>query len=199
MKKTAFPLLLLIIAIILAACGSATDSVTEETPSLAGEYLSTEYTDAASTRNQLAYGTMLLANTADAISAQQATALVPLWQAVVLLSSDDTSASEELTAVQDQITETLTEAQLQAIAKLQITNAMLSDFYAENGIILPTPIPGVTKEPGTGNGKTEEEKAATQAAAQAAGLEPGSNASSGQAAKTLLFDKVIEYLSNIAE
>jgi hypothetical protein len=199
MKKAAFPLLLLVIAIILTACGAAADEAPEVTTSLASEYLSIDYADAASTRNQLAYGTLLLANTADAVTSEQATALVPLWQAVVLLSGDDTTASEELTAVQDQITETLTEVQLQAIAKMQITNAMLSEFYAEYGIVLPTPIPDVTKVPGSGNGKTEEEKAATQEAAAAAGMEPGSGSSAGQAAKTLLFDKVIEYLSSVAE
>ena len=197
MKKTAFPLLLLVIAIILAACGSA--DVAEESTSLAAEYLSTEYVDAASARNQLASGTILLANTADAVTAEQAATLVPLWQAVVLLSSDETTASEELTAVQDQITETLTETQLQAIAKMQITNTQLNAFYAENGVVMPTPIPGVTKVPGTGSGKTEEEKIATQQAAAAAGLEPGSNTGSGQAAKTLLFEKVIEYLTGLAE
>lgn len=199
MKKAAFPLLLLVIAIILTACGASAEEAPEATTSLASEYLSTDYTDAASTRNQLAYGTLLLANTADAVTAEQAAMLVPLWQAVVALSGDDTTADEELTAVQDQIVETLTEAQLQAIAKMQITNTTLNEFYAENGIVMPTPIPGVTKEPGTGSGKTEEEKIATQEAAAAAGMEPGSGSSAGQAAKTLLFDKVIDYLTNVAE
>lgn len=197
MKKAAFPLLLLIVAIIITACGSAAEEVADATTSVAGEYLSTEYADAASLRNQLAYGTLQLANTGDAVTAEQATALVPLWQAIVLLNGDETSANEELTAVQDQIAETLSEAQLQAIAKMQITNTKLNAFYAEYGIILPTPAPDVTKVPGSG--KTEAEKTATQEAAAAAGLEPGTNSGSGQAAKTLLFDKVIEYLSSVAE
>ena len=200
MKKAIFPLLLLLIAITLSACGTAAEENAAETTSLAGEYLSTEHNDAASIRNQLAYGTLLLANTPDAVSTEQATTLVPLWQAVVLLSGDENSAPEELTAVQDQITETLTETQLQSIATMQITNAQLNAFYAENGVVMPTPVPGVTREPGSGNGgKTEEEKAATQEAAAAAGMEPGSGSSAGQAAKTLLFDNVIEYLSGIAE
>ena len=70
---------------------------------------------------------------------------------VISLSGDTTTAAEELTAVQD-----------------QITNAGLNVFYAEYGIILPTPIPGVTKVPGSG-GKTDEEKAAAEATKTAAG------------------------------
>jgi hypothetical protein len=54
-------------------------------------------------------------------------------------------------------------------------------------------VPGVTKVPGSGSGKTEEEKAAAQATAAALGQTTGS----GQAAKTLLFEKTIEYLSGI--
>ena len=142
---------------------------------------------------------MLLDGSANAVSPEQATSLIPLWQAIVFLSGDEATADEELLAVQDQIVETLTEEQRQAIAEMKITNTVLNSFYAEYGIVLPTPIPGVTKVPGSGSGKTEDEKAATQAAAAAAGLEPGSNASSGQAAKTLLFEKAIEYLTALAE
>ena len=92
------------------------------------------------------------------------------------MSGDTTTAAEELTAVQD-----------------QITNAGLNVFYAEYGIILPTPIPGVTKVPGSG-GKTDEEKAAAEATKTAAGETTGT----GQTAKTLLFEKTIEYLTGMS-
>ena len=95
--------------------------------------------------------------------------------------------------MQDQIVAALTPEQLQAIASMQLTNADLNAFYAEFGIVLPTPIPGVTKVPGSGSGKTEEEKAAAHAAAEAAGETTGT----GQSAKTLLFEKVIEYLQGV--
>jgi hypothetical protein len=110
------------------------------------------------------------------------------------LSGDTTTATEELTTVQDQITAAMTADQLQAIAKMQITNANLNVFYAEYGIVLPIPIPGVTKVPGSGSGKTEEEKAAAQATAAASGQTTGT----GQAAKTLLFEKTIEYFTGAA-
>ena len=161
---------------------------------MASTVLSIEYSDAANLRSQLAYGTIKLADTPNAITSDQAQTLIPLWQAVVSLSGDTTTASEELTAVQDQITAALTAEQLQAIAEMKITNAGLNVFYAEYGVVLPTPIPGVTKVPGSGSGKTDEEKAAAEATKTAAGETTGT----GQTAKTLLFEKTIEYLTGVS-
>jgi hypothetical protein len=141
----------------------------------------------------LAYGTLKLADTPNAVTLEQAKTLIPLWQAVISLSGDTTTASAELTAVQDQITAAMTAEQLKAIADMKITNTGLNEFYAEYGISLPTPIPGVTKVPGSG--KTEEEKAAAQATAAALGQTTGT----GQTTKTLLFEKTIEYLTGLSQ
>ncbi len=186
--------LLAVSAFLLIACAPSAEVPAAPT-SIAGEYLTTEYDDAASLRNQLAFGIMQLDGTLNAVTLEQAKTLIPFWQAIISLSGDETTASEELTAVQDQIVAVLTAEQLQAIAAMQLTNADLNAFYAEFGIVLPTPIPGVTKVPGSGSGKTEEEKAAAHAAAEAAGQTTGT----GQSAKTLLFEKTIEYLTGVAE
>ena len=183
-------------AALLFACAPAAEVTSAAPTSIAGEYLTTEYTDAASLRNQLAFGTIKLDGTPNAVTPEQAKTLVPFWQAIIALSGDETTASEELTAVQDQIVAALTPEQLQAIATMKLTNADLSVFYAEYGIVLPTPIPGVTKVPGSGSGKTEEEKAA--AAATAAALGVTTSSSTGQSAKTLLFEKTIELLTEIS-
>lgn len=185
--------LVLVIGIFLSGCSSTSSSTSIEPTSLASAYLSIDYADATNIRSQLAYGTLKLANTANTITVKQAQALIPLWQGIIALTGDTTTASEELTAIQDQITTTLTTDQLNSIAEMKITNAQLNSFYAEFGVILPTPIPGVTKVPGSGSSKTEEEKAAYRATAEAAGQTTGS----GQAAKTLLFEKTIEYLMSI--
>jgi len=192
MKKSIFRIALftLLITSLMYACAPTV----EATPtSLASTYLSSEYTDAANIRSQLAYGIIKLADTPNAVTPEQAKSLIPLWQAVISLSGDDTTASEELTAVQDQLTVMLNETQLQSIAEMQITNAELNDFYAQYGVSLPTPVPGVTKVPGSGSSKTEEEKAAAQATAAALGQTTGT----GQSAKTLLFEKTIEYLTGV--
>jgi hypothetical protein len=194
MKKSIFRIALftLLAVSLIYACAPTV----EATPSsLASAYLSIEYSDAANIRSQLAYGTLKLADTPNAVTAEQAKALIPLWQAVISLSGDTTTASEEITAVQDQITAAMIESQLQAIAEMKITNAGLNEFYAQYGITLPTPVPGVTKVPGSGSGKTEEEKAAAQATAAALGQTTGT----GQSAKTLLFEKMVEYLTSILE
>lgn len=186
-------LLVLVIGTFLSGCSSTSSSAIVEPTSLASAYLSIDYADATNIRSQLAYGTIKLANTANPITVEQAQSLIPLWQGIIALTGDTTTASEELTAIQDQITTTLTTDQLNSIAEMKITNAQLNSFYAEFGVILPTPIPGVTKVPGSGSSKTEEEKAASRATAEAAGQTTGS----GQSAKTLLFEKTIEYLMNI--
>jgi hypothetical protein len=151
------------------------------------------YPDATSLGNQLALGTLKLEGTADAVTAEQAKALLPLWQASVALSGASTTAEAELTAVQNQIVEALQPAQVQAIGALQLTTAQLNAFYAEKGIVMPTPMPGVTKVPGGGSGVSSADKEATRTAATALGTPTSSGA--GQAARTLLFDAVIELLT----
>jgi hypothetical protein len=189
MKKSIFRIALFTL-LVVSSIYACTPTVEATPTSLASTYLSIEYSDAANVRSQLAYGTLKLTD----VTPEQAKTLIPLWQAVISLSGDMTTATEELTAIQDQITVALTKDQLKAIAEMQITNASLNEFYAHYGITLPTPVPGVTKVPGSGSGKTEEEKAAAQATAAASGQTTGT----GQAAKTLLFEKTIEYLTGVA-
>jgi hypothetical protein len=195
---------LTVIALTLTACGGATApaapvaapvvSSNEVTPTpLSATYLKIDYADATSVRNQLALGTLKLEGTANAITAEQAKALLPLWQAVVALSGTTTTAEAELTAVQNQIAEALQPAQLQAIGALQLTTTQLNAFYAEKGIVMPTPMPGVTKMPGSGSGVSSADKEATRTAAAALGTPVSSGA--GQAAKTVLFNAVIELLT----
>jgi len=152
------------------------------------EDLPIDYDDAANIRSQLAYGILKLDGTPNAITSEQAAALLPLWQAVQLFSSDPTTASAELTAVQDQIAQTLTPEQFQAILTMRITNTELNAYYGELGITVSTPEPGMV--PGSKKNMSEEDRQATRAAAQASGIETGR----GQASRTALIDKVIEYL-----
>jgi hypothetical protein len=202
--KTFTVIALIVFALTLSACGGASApaapaaapivSGNDATPTpVAAAYLKTDYADATSLRNQLALGTLRLEGTANAITAAQARALLPLWQAVVALSGNTTTAEAELTAVQNQITEALQPAQLQAIGALQLTTTELNAFYAEKGIVMPTPVPGVTKVPGSGSGVSQADKEATRTAAEASGAVTGTGA--GQAAKTALFNAVIELLT----
>lgn len=192
MKTSNLFLVITLFALTLSACAPAAPAAVPTSAAVSA--IDITFADAASLRNQLAYGTIKLKDSSNVITPEQAKTLIPLWQAMVTLSGDTTTATEELTAVQDQITQALTPVQVQTIAQMKITNTELNSFYAEFGIVLPTPVPGVTKVPGSGSGKTEAEKVAAQATAAASGLTSGT----GMAAKTLLFDKVIEYLKVIA-
>ena len=200
MKHLTLASLALSAALLFSACGAPAPTATpagastDATPTpFAAAYLNTDYADAASLRNQLAFGVLRLEGTANAVTPEQAGALLPLWQAIVTLTGASTAAEAELTAVQNQIVEAMAPDQLQAVAALQITNADLSAFYAEHGVALPTPLPGVTREPGSSSGLSQADKEATRTAAAALGTPTGSGA--GQAAKTLLFDSVIELLA----
>ncbi len=199
MKLPRFLLILLLMVFLVYACApSAAEEANTVQTSLADEYLTTDFADAASLRNQLAYGTLKLADTSFAVSADQAQDLLPLWQAIVSLSGDANSVDEELLAVQDQIIQTLSVEQIQFIAEMQITNAELSAFYAEQGVVLPTPAPDVTKVPGQNGSLSQEQKEATKTAAEALGTPVGTGGGTGQVAKTILFDLVLEYLAGIA-
>ena len=190
MKTSNLLLIITLFALTLSACAPAAPAAVPTSAAVSA--IDITFADAASLRSQLAYGTIKLKGSSNVITPEQAKTLIPLWQAMVTLSGDTTTATEELTAVQDQITQALTLVQVQTIAEMKITNTELNSFYAEFGIVLPTPVPGVTKVPGSG--KTEAEKVAAQATAAASGLTSGT----GMAAKTLLFDKVIEYLKTLA-
>jgi hypothetical protein len=195
MKYSKLFLILSLVALAVSACAPAAPAAPASSAptSAAASAIDITFTDAASLRSQLAYGSIKLKDTPNVLTAEQAKTMIPLWQAIIALSGDETTAAEELTAVQDQITQVLTPAQIQAVAAMKITNTELNTFYAQYGTVLPTPVPGVTKVPGSG--KTEEEKAASRATAAAAGLTAGA----GMTAKTLLFEKVIEYLNTLAK
>jgi hypothetical protein len=196
MKSSTIFLVLTLTVLTLSACAPVAPAANVATaPAPAAGALDLTFPDAANLRSQLAYGIIKLDGTSNAITPEQAKTLTPLWQAFLALSGDETTATEELTAVQNQIAQTLTPAQIQAITALKITNTELNTYYAQFGVSLPTPVPGVTKVPGSKQNMSEDDKLATRTAAEASGLPTGG----GQAAKTLLFEKVLEYLTPLAQ
>lgn len=204
MKKIIF-LLTIISILILSAC-SQTASVEETaqapqtTPiSLMAGVLNTDFEDAASSRSQLAYGTILLSESDLAISSEQAQTLLPLWQAILALENNPDSAEQELTAVQDQIINLMQEEQLNSIREMNITNTQLTAFYEEQGLTMPTPSAESTPSSTSGgknSGLTTEEREATKTAAEALGTPVGTNSgSSGSDRKNVLTEAVIETLA----
>ncbi|MEA3342150.1 MAG: hypothetical protein U9R15_19470, partial [Chloroflexota bacterium] len=80
------------------------------------DILGDDYEDALSARNQLTLGSLHLEGSGNAVTPEQAQELTLYWQALKALSADSTAATEETTAVQDQIVDVMTPEQLEAIA-----------------------------------------------------------------------------------
>ena len=204
MKKSIL-LLTVIMMFLLASCsggelGSEAGAVQVTPTSLMSGAFNVEFEDAASSRTQLAYGTLQLQDSGYPVTIEQAKSLLPLWQALLALENNPDSAEQELTAVQDQIILEMQDRQLQT---MQITNAALTDFYAEQGIVIPTPSPDSTQTISSGAGKNSglsvEEKEAIKATSEALGTPVGTNSgSSGAARKSVLTESVIEFLTDLS-
>ena len=128
MKKTIF--LTLILILLLTACGSNTGSATEASTNTGFDPGSQEL----ELSTQLALGTLKLEGTDLAVTSDQAAELLRLWQVFDSLSGSDTAAPEEVTAVVEQIQETMTPEQIQAIEKMALTNQDIFASMQELGL-----------------------------------------------------------------
>ncbi len=203
MKRLQRWVILLSLAVLAAACGGTPAPATPRpaAPAAAASGLVDDYDDALSIRNQLALGTLRLEGTANAITAEQAASLLPLWQAHKTLSASTTTATEEVAAVQDQISAALEPAQISAIAGLRLTNAMLQAYYVEIGVTVEkTPEPGVTPQSSSLKDLSPEQREAAKATAQALGtpVGAGSGSATTSAKKDVLLDNVIALLTDRA-
>ena len=219
MMKRTMLLMVLILALALAGCSSNVSSAPEVVvePSLAASNpadtvpaqtdstsaapssvdLTTDYADAISLPMQLALGALRLEGTALAVTPEQAKNLLDLWQAFTTLSSSSTTAPQELTAVENQISGTMTAEQLRTIAELRLTNADLSAFYAEQGLTVPQPPPGVT--PRAGQNLSDDQKATLRATAQASGASGlGGAGGNGKGGQNVLVEQLVALLTQRA-
>lgn len=187
MKQTS--LLLIIFALALAACGGAATTPVPVAVAVSQEFVSatldTSYEGALSARNQLALGAIKLDGTPNAINTKQATALLPLWQAL-RSANQSGSAQAEVTALLTQIEQTMTPNQLQAIKAMKLTQTEFQDWSKANGITLGSGAEGGVS--GGGAGLSASEKATRQATRAS---------SSGASASTAVVDAVIKYLGSI--
>lgn len=132
MNKRVFWLYLLpILVVSVAAC----------TFQLPWSKQATQTTDTAQAalQTKLAVGTLMLEDTELAVTTAQAKALLPLWKAVKSLSTSDTASQAEIQALYDQIQETMTAEQLQAIRDMDITpeatQALMQKLGIEGGFM----------------------------------------------------------------
>ena len=213
-------LILVLIATALAGCGgeqatpAPVDTGEGETQSSA--VLDTSYPNALDVSGQLALGTMRLEETENAVTSEQATALLPLWQAI---QGGTLQGEAETNAVLAQIGGKMTPEQLAAIAALQLSQDDLRAWVQDQGLSLGTSseeratrqaegggqehlpqLPGGGQGGGKGGlgsgsaGLSQEEIEAMRATAEASGGRAGA---SGQQF-TLLLEPLVELLTQRA-
>ena len=110
--------LLLAIGLIfsMAGCAGGDSGTSQEETSAISEADEAEL----NLQTKLIMGTFKLEETDLAVSAEQASSLLPLWKAVRSLSQSDTAAEAELTALINQIQETMTPEQNEAIDAMEL-------------------------------------------------------------------------------
>ena len=159
--KRKIPLTLLIFALLLTACGgSASEANPAQRGDVQGEFsLSRELT--------MLISTVKLDETEYSIDSTQAMELLPLWKAFKSLSESDTAASVEVEALVNQIEETMTGGQMEAITAMQLSIEDVAAVQEQLGI-----------EGGFGD-MTPEMQATVQAARQSGERGPGSGPGGG--------------------
>lgn len=123
MKKILTTILILF-TLLSAACSTAS-SENQSAANASKQSLSTEA--------ELIVGTLKLEGTTQAVTAEQASKLLPLWQLRKELSTNSAAAPQEIQAVIDQIQSTMTTEQVQAIDNMKLTQQDAMTLVQEQG------------------------------------------------------------------
>jgi hypothetical protein len=121
----------LIIIMVLAACSKASNQAASDVNT--NESTNSQDSTSLSQVNMLLVGTLKLEDTDQAVNADQAKILLPLWQAYRSLSSSQTSAEVEVEALLNQIQGNMTTEQVEAIKAMSLTNTDLMDLMQSMG------------------------------------------------------------------
>jgi hypothetical protein len=126
-------IIMALVLVLLTGCGAsqATPEPAAGDEAYVSAYLDTSYEAALSVSGQLALGILQLEETGNAVSADQAGALLPLWQA---LRGGGLQSQEEMSAVLKQIEATMTGEQLEAIAGMRLTLDDLRAWAESQGL-----------------------------------------------------------------
>ncbi|MFO7697360.1 MAG: hypothetical protein R6X16_09410 [Anaerolineae bacterium] len=161
--------LLVVFALVLSGCQSANNEESGLSPTGTAATVVQPGTDVRT----LAMGTLALDGTEHSVDAAQAAELLPLWKAYRALINSDATAPAELVAVLEQIADTLTAAQREALQVAVQDVEGQAALAAEFGLEMPA----LGADRAMIDGMTEEEVAALraerQATAEASGSVPG--------------------------
>ena len=133
MKKISFALFV-IMALILTACatpaGAATQANSTQVPGGANAFSNVPLSPAS----KLALGTLNLKTTSYAVTAEQATTLLPLWEGLRSLSQSTTFSQVEYDALVKQIQDSMTPDQTNAITGMNLTQADIGKTMQSLGL-----------------------------------------------------------------
>ncbi len=132
---------------------------------------------------RLAYGTLKLEGTSNAVTVAQAKTLLPLWQKVSDLSSNGTPTPQDIQTVYSQIIAAMTSDQITAIQQMSMTQQDFTSLMQTLGITV-TPGPGgggfgFGNGGQSNNGTLTPEQQATRTARQTQFAGSGGNGNGG--------------------
>lgn len=147
MKRT-FITTLIFLTFILAACGASNTQTTNPTGN------NNSFGNAPlPLATELMIGTFKLEGTDQAVTADQAAQLIPLWQVYKDLSTNGSAAQQEIDALAEQIQGTMTPEQVQAITDMKLTQGDIFQTMQDMGIASANrPNASGTPRPGGGQG-----------------------------------------------
>ena len=122
-----YPLILPII--FVTACGASSGL----------QVASTSSNNTLSIEVQLIVGTIRLEGTEQAVTAEQSKELLPMWQVYRELTNSSTAAQEEIDGLVEQIQETMTSDQVNAITAMELTQSDIFSLIQEQDISIEQP------------------------------------------------------------
>jgi uncharacterized membrane protein YgcG len=136
MNKKATTFITVILAVfVLAACGAKTSTTsTRQSSSSSSSGNTTGANITLSNETKLALGIAKLEGTPNAITVDQAKTLLFLWKGVKSISASNTTAEAEMLALDQQIKDTLTPAQITAIDAMNLSAADMRTVMAQLGV-----------------------------------------------------------------
>jgi hypothetical protein len=188
MKRLWFVTILVVTVVVLAGCSKEAAATSPEN-TYTSKVLNASYPNALSVPDQLSLGTLRLEGTEQAISAEQAKALLPLWQAI---QAGTFTLTAEQNAVYAQIEAQLSPAQLGAIAALELTE---QDLQVQNTRPDTPPDMPAGGERGSLENTSGEQRVAMRPSAQLDGKPAGDLSGVGASQTRFVLGSLIMQLS----
>ncbi len=168
MRRLTFSAIVLALSMILSACGGgaqASSPAQGGTPAGGSQnggngrsaFGNQDPNTPLPLASSLAVGTIKLDKTSDAITADEAKQLIPLWQGLQSLMSSDTAAQAEFEGVISQIQSSMTPQQVNAIKAMDLKGSDEASVFGQGGLGFGGPnaegTPRANATPGANGGR----------------------------------------------